>query len=331
MQDYPEQYKTLIDDETWAFIRRTESFYPADSVESSIEEQRRVYNLMCDAFAAPYPDNVTAQDSLLTVSDKCAPKSNSVDDEEPLVTLPQRHYQTSKGKTDSAIVYFHGGGFVVGDLDSHDSICAELCARTGLDVIATDYRLLPEHPALAAYFDALAAYEDIAKRYKSVVLCGDSAGANLCAAVTHTDRNRNGADSSATHAILRGQVLIYPGLGASLSSGSAITHSDAPMLTLADVQFYDTLRNTRTDNDYRLAPLLDKNFKSLPRTICLGAECDPLADDGRFYCEKIEAAGGKAEYILEPGLVHGYLRARHSVARAQASFSRVCEAIASLV
>ncbi|MEM7256911.1 MAG: alpha/beta hydrolase fold domain-containing protein, partial [Pseudomonadota bacterium] len=198
--------------------------------------------------------------------------------------------------------------------------------ETGMPVTAVDYRLSPEYSHPAAFNDALTVVRTLAEQY-SLVLCGDSAGGNLAACVCHALR-----DNSAIANRLLGQLLIYPGLGGDMSAGSYITHAKAPMLTTQDVRFYSLIRHggVRVETDPTAAPLHDTDFSRLPATVVISAECDPLSDDGRHYCEYLTAAGGRAVWFNETGLVHGYLRARHSVARAGASFSRITECLKML-
>jgi acetyl esterase len=128
-------------------------------------------------------------------------------------------------------------------------------------------------------------------------------------------------------------VLIYPGLGGASDRGSYLTHAHAPMLSRDDVLWYARIRRgggqARCD-DPTADPLRDSDFAGLPPSVIISAECDPLADDGRDYRDRIRAAGGRADWICEAGLVHGYLRARASVPRAAASFGRITAAIAAL-
>ncbi|HHL21851.1 MAG TPA: esterase [Aliiroseovarius sp.] len=297
-------YTDLIDAETWAFIERTASHYPKDATGLGIDEQRAVYDRMCRAFYAGRPEGVSTQDMALA-------------------GVPVRVYET--GAPAMNVVYFHGGGFVVGGLDSHDDLCAEICAATGARVINVDYRLSPEHRHPAAFDDAMKAVGEVAARWPAapLVLAGDSAGANLAAAVAHATRGR---------IALAGQVLIYGAFGGDMNRGSYLVHAHAPMLTRDDIVFYMQVRHGDTDpaRDPTALPLCDGDFTGLPPSVVIGAQCDPLADDSRAYAEAINAAGGHALWIEEPGLVHGYLRARHLVARAARSFQRITRAIAAL-
>ncbi|NBZ87156.1 alpha/beta hydrolase fold domain-containing protein [Stagnihabitans tardus] len=282
-------YAKLIDAETWAFIRATDAAYPPDAVDLDIAGQRRVYDAMCAVFHRDYPQRPL---------------------DHVIAGVRVRDFAGAA----PAVVYLHGGGFVVGGLDSHDDICAEINAATGLRVVLVDYRLSPENRHPAALDDCLA----VVRSLGDVVLAGDSAGGNLCAAV-------------AAQVAVKGQVLIYPGLGGDHDKGSYLSHANAPMLTRADVLFYAGIRHGGEvpAPDPSVSPLLGP-FEGLPPTVAFGAECDPLCDDAEAYAAAVRAAGGRAVSFTEKGLVHGYLRARHSVTRARDSFERIKAAIAAL-
>ncbi len=297
-------YERLIDEETWAFIRRTAESYPDDAVDMSIEDQRRVYDAMCQEFRQPRPSGVEVEDR---------------DADGVAVRL------YTAGDPTRSVVYFHGGGFVVGGLDSHDDVCAEICVQTGYRVVSVDYRLCPEHAHPAQFQDSWTATCWVVREFGDpIVLAGDSAGGNLAATVAHHGRGR--LDN------VLGQVLIYPGLGGDPSQGSYIEHANAPMLTRDDVLFYQSIRcaGDVPDDDPTFAPLQDRDFSNLPPTVVVTADCDPLRDDGPAYCECITAAGGHAHCVNEPGLIHGYLRARSTVKRAADSFERISVAIEAL-
>ena len=295
-------YDTLLDEEVRAYIARSATFYPPDAISLSIEGLREVYDRMCAAFHAGYPDGVTATDL-------------------PYGGVPCRRYEPAQPSS-VTVLYLHGGGFVVGGLHSHDDVCAEICRRTGYRVVSADYALCPENSFPSCYNDALAAFHAVKQAHPGpIVLAGDSAGGNLAAAVAHAERHQDA---------LIGQVLIYPGLGGDQTKGSYVTHAQAPELTAADLEFYKTLRTGGApppEGDPRYAPLHDSDFSGLPATVILTAECDPLASDGESYRDAILAAGGHAAWINGKGLVHGCLRARHCSARAGAFFDRIVSAV----
>ena len=288
-------YSWLAED-VRAFIAKTESFYPADAAEMPISAQRALYDRMCAAFDRPYPPGLVTEDRTIA-------------------GVPCRIYTPAGDLAPAQAVYFHGGGFVVGGLHSHEAICAELAAAAGVRLVAVDYRLVPEHRHPAAYDDAFAV---AAALPGPKVLIGDSAGGNLAAAVALHLR-----------ADIRGQVLIYPGLGGDMSAESYHRHADAPMLSRADVEFYarERLAEGGDPADPTLAPLKAQDVAHLPPAAIFVAECDPLASDGVEYAVRLAAAGVPVRCVVEPGLVHGYLRARHMAEGARASFQAIGAAL----
>ncbi len=299
-------YDQLLDDEVRAFLARTALFYPPDAVELGIEDQRAVYDRMCADFDAGRPNSVRVNDRSFG-------------------GVPCRVYDVTDAT--STITYYHGGGFVVGGLDSHDSICAELADQTGMRVVAVDYRLSPEHPHPDDFDDAMAAFEGMAAFFGGqFVLAGDSAGGNLAAAVAHAQRRMACAGRIA------GCLLIYPGLGGDWTLPSYVEHAAAPGLTTDDMRFYMQMRSGGQDKigDPTYAPLQDTDFSDLPPVVVITAQCDPLSSDGDIYVRKLKEAGGAAIWIEEQGLVHAYLRARHMSEKAGASFERMVVSLQSL-
>ena len=166
------KYATLLDPALWDYIDQVNDWYPPEIGELPIAEQRSVYDAMCRAFHQGYPKGVSASDGIIA-----GDKGHAI---------PIRYYRMAGKPVRAIVVYYHGGGFVLGGLDSHDDICAEICAGTGFDVVSADYRLAPEHPHPAAFEDALAAFEWAAQTTDlPIVLVGESAGGNLAAAVAH--------------------------------------------------------------------------------------------------------------------------------------------------
>jgi acetyl esterase len=283
-----------------AFIARTRSFDAPPDHKPDVAEVRARYDAMCAAFDAPYPSGLTATD--LTLGG-----------------VPCRRYQPATRGTPVLAVYHHGGGFVVGGLHSHDAVCAELADRTGLDLVAVDYRLAPEHRHPAAFTDACAVVDALPG---PKVLVGDSAGGTLAAAVA---AHRPAAG-------IRGQVLIYPGLGGGPDQPGLTRHAHAPLLSAADILDYQALRAgpASAAADPTALPLRAARFEGLPPTAIFAAECDPLVSDAALYAARLAEAGVPVALTVEPGLVHGYLRARHSTAAGRAAFGRIAAALAGL-
>ena len=283
-----------LSDQMTAFVEKTVSF---NSTDSSLDGLRQAYREMCRAFTPPRPAGLYVVDF-------------------ELAGVPVRSYQPPVSPpTDSApcIVYLHGGGWVVGDLDSHDFICAELASTLGVLVIAVDYRLAPEHPFPAAFDDCLRVWRALRTGPfkldpERTLVAGDSAGGNLAAALCLALRD-------AGEPLPAAQVLIYPGLGGDHQLPSRSECIDAPLLASSDVDCYHALylRGTRQPGAYAM-PLLAEHFGGLPPALIAVAQFDPLRDDGVLYAEQLEAAGVSTTLHYGEGLVHGCLRARAQVA-----------------
>jgi acetyl esterase len=210
--------------------------------------------------------------------------------------------------TGGAIVYFHGGGWVLGDLDSHDAVCRALANASGSIVISTDYRLAPEHRFPAAADDAYAATRWVADNAtllridpKKVAVAGDSAGGNLAAAVTLMARDQAGPD-------LAFQVLIYPVTDANFDTPSYIENAVGYLLTRTGMQWYWNHYTAEADrtNPYA-SPSRATTLGALPPALVITAEYDPLRDEGEAYATALRSAGVPTTLTRYPGLVHGFL------------------------
>ena len=288
-----------------AFHRRCEDFYPADAVDASIEQQRQWYDALCAEFDAPSPVGLTREDTLVDAR------------------IPIRRYRPVTISTDTRIYYIHGGGFVVGSLDSHDAICAELADFAGAELVSVDYRLAPEHVWPTAFDDSYAVLQHLLSDGRPVVVAGDSAGGNLTAGVVLKAR------AECLKGIV-GQVLIYPGLGGDLVSGSYEEMAEAPGLTTADVGYYRDILKAPMGNPFA-APLAETDLSGLPPSYITGAFFDPLRDDARLYAARLAAAGVNVTFREEPQMIHAWLRARHMSDGAREGFRRLAEGVAVLV
>lgn len=288
-----------------AFHRRCEDFYPADAVDAPIEQQRKWYDALCAEFDAPSPKGLTREDTLV----------NGL--------IPIRHYTPATVSTETRIYYIHGGGFVVGSLDSHDAICAELSDFAHAELVSVDYRLAPEHVWPAAFDDCYAVLKELLSDGCPVVVAGDSAGGNLTAGIVLKAR------AEGLKGIV-GQALIYPGLGGDLVSGSYEEMAEAPGLTTADVSYYRDILKAPADNPLA-APLAETDLSGLPPSYITGAFFDPLRDDARLYAARLAAAGVNVTFREEPQMIHAWLRARHMSEGARDGFRRLAEGVAVLV
>ena len=311
----PAPHPMPTDPEVLAYIARTNNFYPADAYTFSADENRAWYNRYAAEMRGPMPAEVSATDFPIAALG-------------PQRAIPARRYRHSQQTyAGTVLLYLHGGGFLLGGLESHADACSGWCAATGIDVLAIAYRLAPEHPHPAQLDDVQAAFAHLQTQGTRVIVGGDSAGGNLAAALCLRQRAQAGP-------MPVGQLLVYPGLGGDTSMGSYVSNAYAPMLTAAESAIYFGLRTGGMDRDSasdpELMPLKAADFRGMPPAFVVTADIDPLRDDGRIYVERLQADGVVAQYRNEAELVHGYLRARHMSRRAAASFSAMGEALVQL-
>ena len=210
---------------------------------------------------------------------------------------------------------------MVGNLDTHDDICASLCHDTGFHVTAVDYRLAPEHKHPAALDDCRVVLDHlIASAEGPVVVMGDSAGGWLSAMLAY-----------AVKGAIAGQLLIYPMLGGRLDQGSYLEHGEAPLLTTAQVKYDWEIYFDCPLREYALTPpMAHQDFRQVPPAVIIGAGCDPLYSDSPDYAAKLTSAGVPCRLHREDGLPHGYMRARHSAQQARDSYARIVKGLKDL-
>ncbi|MBI2717293.1 MAG: alpha/beta hydrolase [Rhizobiales bacterium] len=302
IDDSVTKFSELTDPGIRNFMIAGERFYPADAVNFTLVQQRAFYDKFCAHFRKARPATVVVRD--FTVG-----------------AVPCRHYRRQGMEAAPMLLYLHGGGFVLGGLDSHDDICAELCDGAGVDVVGVEYRLAPEHPFPAAFEDSLAVLNHLAREHDRLLVGGDSAGGNLAAALALKARDTGGPH-------LLGQVLIYPGLGGDMTKGSYVTKAVAPGLSTTDVLYYRDIY--RGGGSKFAEPLRETNYAGLPPAFLVAAGHDPLRDDCAAFATKLKAAGVAVEVRDEAFLVHAFLRARSMSEPARASFDAIIAAIRSL-
>ncbi len=233
---------------------------------------------------------------------------------------PARRYQPT-GETVANLLYFHGGGFIMGSLDTHDRICQRLAARAKLCVTSVDYRLAPEHPFPAAYDDAVNAWAWARETSPGPwVIGGDSAGANLAAALAR--------DGSA-----RMQVLLYPAVDMVYQDGlypSLMQFFEGFLLTAEGMR--ECLRLLIPDGqdpaDPRLSPIRADLSRASPALI-VAAGFDPLRDQGRAYAMALDKAGARSHLLEERSLPHGFADFAGVVPAARRAVDRIADAIMS--
>jgi acetyl esterase len=227
-----------------------------------------------------------------------------------------------------AIVFFHGGGFVLGDLDCYDPLCRMFANESGARVIAVDYRLAPEHPFPAAVEDCYAALkwvEDNAPRLgvdaNRFAVAGDSAGGNLAAATVLLAKEKGAPKPSF-------QLLIYPALSADLSSGSARDFAQGYFLDLQTIAWFMNQYTPSPDpRDFRLIPMSAKDVSGLPPTCIVTAGHDPLHDGGQAYAEKLKTAGVKVAHVDYPTMIHAFFNMPNFLPMAREAIAAAAKAV----
>jgi acetyl esterase len=206
------------------------------------------------------------------------------------------------------LVFFHGGGWVIGDLDSHDVVCRKLAHEGELMVISVDYRLAPEHKFPAAVDDAIAAAKWVAGNAgrlgidpSRLLVGGDSAGGNLAAVVSIAARDGNGP-------AIAGQLLIYPATDLAMTHLSHSESETSILLTHSVIRWFRDhyLADVADAGDWRASPARAGTFAGLPPTYVLTAGADPLRDEGDEYASRLKEAGVPVTYRTFPGQFHGF-------------------------
>ena len=250
----------------------------------------------------------------------------------PAGPIPLRLFdaQASRGPG-PAIVFFHGGGFVIGDLDSYASLCSEIAAETGLPVVSVDYRLAPEHPFPAAPDDCEAAARWVAGspaelgfEVTGLVPMGDSAGGNLTIVVTAA------LSAEPADVPVLAQVPIYPIAGPLAHHESFRTFGDGFFLTAAVMGWF-TRSYAGAEDDPRCYPLVEQDHSRTPPTVVLTAGLDPLRDSGREYAAHLIAQGVDVACLEARGVIHGFVTMRKAIPSGLADLQRVYRALAAML
>jgi acetyl esterase len=207
------------------------------------------------------------------------------------------------------LVYYHGGGWTIGDLDTHDVLCRELCNGSGAAVVSVDYRMGPEHPFPAASDDCIAATywvrthaEGLGVDPSRLAVGGDSAGGNLAAVVAIAARDAGDLP-------IAFQLLIYPATDQRRAHASHTTNGTGYLLTRETIGYYhDNYFDAPShDLDWRASPLLRDDLSRLPPSLVLTAGFDPLRDEGLEYADRLVAAGNRATYVCYERQIHGFI------------------------
>src|SRR5437764_1059548 len=258
-----------------------------------------------------------------------APKAPAVPEIRLLAfhNFAMRVYRPVAGEVMPALVYFHGGGWTIGDVDTHDALCRQLAVGARCVVFSVDYRLAPEHPFPAAVDDCFAATRYVADnaaklKIQGIAVGGDSAGGNLAAAVSLLARDAGGP-------ALAFQLLIYPATDQRLASASHERNAQGYLLTRDAMEYFRRayLPDKRSWTDWRASPLVAKSHGNLPPALVITAGYDPLLDEGREYAQRLKAAGVSVEYREYADMVHGFILFGGVLDSANAAVADCCAAL----
>ena len=247
----------------------------------------------------------------------------------PSGSLRIRCYRPKGKGPFGACIYFHGGGWVLGNVETHDATGQRLCYGSRSVVVSVEYRLAPEHPYPAAPQDCFAATvwaathaEELEIDPERIAVAGDSAGGNLAAVVALMARDHGGPP-------LCFQLLIYPSVDVDFARPSYIENAEGYMLTQAAMRwFWDQYAPQQAERKRAYcAPIHAESLEGLPAALVLTAELDPLRDEGRAYAERLRDAGVPTRYICYSGAVHGLFGMAADSELARRSVADACEAL----
>jgi acetyl esterase/lipase len=272
-----------------------------------------VKSIRVPGFFPPLPELRQQLRVMVSLMDEPAPALPRIEDIRipgPAGEIPARVYSARAAMTPQpTVAYFHGGGWVQGDLETHHGLCARLAEHAGALVVAVDYRLAPEHKFPAAVEDCLAAYRwlrtkgrDVGADLSRVAVAGDSAGGNLSAVVSQL-----GASAGVPAPTC--QVLIYPAVDFSLETSSHRELADGHVIPRDRILWYmeQYLKSDEDKSDLRASPLRAPSLEGQPPAMIVTAGFDPLRDEGRAYGDRLREAGVDVAYREYPGQIHAFV------------------------
>ncbi len=298
-----------LDADIQAVLNLFESLEVPDFSTLTVEQAR-------DFQIAPPPETPTPVGDVV---DRTIPGSEA--------DIPVRIYRAGDGQT-GVVLYFHGGGWVIGGLESHDETSRHLCSGSGHTVVSVDYRLAPETPYPGAVIDCFDATAWVAENAAELdvdasrlAVAGDSAGGNLAAAVAQMARDKRGPQ-------IAFQLLIYPVTDANFDTPSYRENAEGYFLTRKSMQWFwnHYAPETARRSEPYAAPLLG-DLSGLPPALVQTAEYDPLRDEGEAYAAALETAGSAVRVTRYDGLIHGYFGMQGAVAAARRAMGEACAAL----
>jgi acetyl esterase len=250
--------------------------------------------------------------------------------------IAARYYRPAGSALDDVLplcLFYHGGGWVIGDLESHDYVCRRMSNSGGFAIVSVDYRMAPEHTFPVAVEDAYAALEwaaagahGLAIDPERLAVSGDSAGGNLAAVVTLLARDNNGP-------AIRFQGLIYPATDMNMTTQSHVDFAEGHILTRNSmVWFHEQYLNSAEDReDWRASPIKHENLAGLPPALVITAGHDPLKDEGKAYADRLSDAGVEVAFKCYEGQIHGFVTMAKVIDESDVAIDHVASAISAAV
>ncbi|MBZ5607544.1 MAG: alpha/beta hydrolase [Acidobacteriia bacterium] len=248
----------------------------------------------------------------------------------PLGEIPIRVYTPEPDAPRAGLVYFHGGGWVIGDLDTHDVPCRAIARRSGAVVVSVDYRLAPEHKFPAAVTDCYAATVWVSENAarlgidpQRICVGGDSAGGNLAAVVALKSRDEKGPAIAL-------QAMVYPVTDlSSFDTDSYQEFAQGYQLTRTMMDWFRDLYlgSAEDGRSAHASPLLARDLRGLPPAVILTAECDPLRDEGEAYAKRLKDAGVPVASTRHAGMIHPFFSLAGAVPQALEAYQQIADVV----
>src|SRR6266849_8659163 len=291
-----------------------------------------IKSIRVPGYYPPLPELRQQLRTMVGLMDEPAPALSRIEDIDipgPAGAIGARVYDPAAASTSlrPVVAYFHGGGWVQGDLETHHGLCARLALRSGALVVAVDYRLAPEHKFPAAVEDCVAAFRwvralgrDIGADPDRVAVAGDSAGGNLSAVVSQL------AASAGTH-VPTCQVLIYPAVDFSLATDAHRELADGHVIPRDRILWYTEqyLKSEADKTDLRASPLRAQKLAGQPPAMIVTGGFDPLRDEGRAYGDRLRQAGVDVVYREYPGQIHAFVSLTKAIPQGMACTLEIAE------
>jgi acetyl esterase/lipase len=314
----------------FVLLQGGDPFMPLDPQAKAHLEQMAVLNMPALSSLAPVTIRqfIAAQTATAEVGEQVAKVENRTIPG-PAGEIPVRIYTPEGHGPFPVLVFFHGGGWVICNLDTHDDQCRRLTNGAGCVVVSVDYRLAPEHKFPAAPLDCYAATQWVAEHAAEIngdasriAIGGDSAGGNLAAVVAQMARDQDGPK-------LVFQLMIYPATDFTAKNVSKKENGTGYGLTSEDMDWFKGhyLRNEEDATNPLASPMLATKLSALPPALVITAEYDPLRDEGELYGQRLQAAGIPVTMRRYPGMLHGFFSMAQTMDQAKKAIRETSETL----